>query len=30
MAIGWGASFVVRFMIGLAMIGIWLLWTMNR
>jgi uncharacterized protein YqgC (DUF456 family) len=30
MAIGWGASFVVRFMIGLAMIGIWLLWAMNR
>ncbi len=30
MAIGWGASFVVRFMIGLAMIGIWLVWAINR
>jgi uncharacterized protein YqgC (DUF456 family) len=30
MAIGWGASFVVRFMIGLAMIGIWLVWALNR
>jgi uncharacterized protein len=30
MAIGWGAAFVVRFMIGLAMIGIWLVWAINR
>jgi uncharacterized protein YqgC (DUF456 family) len=30
MAIGWGASFVVRFMLGLAMIGIWLVWAINR
>ena len=29
-AIGWGASFVVRFMLGLAMIGIWLVWAINR
>lgn len=30
LAIGWGASFVVRFLIGLAMIGIWLVWAINR
>jgi uncharacterized membrane protein YgaE (UPF0421/DUF939 family) len=30
LAIGWSASFVVRFMIGLAMIGIWLVWAINR
>jgi len=30
LAIGWGASFVVRFFIGLAMIGIWLVWSLNR
>jgi len=30
LAIGWGASFVVRFFIGLAMIGIWLAWALNR
>jgi hypothetical protein len=30
LAIGWGASFVVRFFIGLAMIGIWLVWALNR
>jgi len=30
LAIGWGASFVVRFMIGMAMIGIWLAWALNR
>ncbi len=30
MAVGWGASFVVRFMLGLAMIGIWLVWAINR
>jgi uncharacterized protein YqgC (DUF456 family) len=29
-AIGLGASFVVRFMLGLAMIGIWLVWAINR
>ncbi len=28
--IGWGASFVVRFFIGLAMIGLWLVWALNR
>jgi uncharacterized protein YqgC (DUF456 family) len=28
--IGWGTSFVVRFFIGLAMIGIWLAWVLNR
>lgn len=30
LAIGWGASFVVRFFVGLAMIGIWLVWALNR
>ncbi len=30
LAIGWGASFVVRFFIGLAMIGIWLVWALSR
>jgi len=29
LAIGWGASFVARFFIGLAMIGIWLVWALN-
>jgi uncharacterized protein YqgC (DUF456 family) len=28
--IGWGTSFVVRFFIGLAMIGIWLGWALNK
>jgi uncharacterized protein YqgC (DUF456 family) len=28
--IGWGTSFVVRFFIGLAMIGIWLAWALNK
>ncbi len=28
--IGWGASFVVRFFIGLVMIGIWLAWVINQ
>jgi uncharacterized protein YqgC (DUF456 family) len=28
--IGWGTSFVVRFFIGLAMIGVWLIWALNR
>jgi len=27
--IGWGASFIVRFFIGLAMIGLWLVWALN-
>ena len=30
LAIGWGASFVVRFLIGLVMIGLWLVWTLSR
>jgi uncharacterized protein YqgC (DUF456 family) len=30
MAIGLGASYVVRFMLGLAMIGLWLVWVINR
>ncbi len=30
LAIGWGASFIVRFFIGLAMIGLWLVWALNR
>jgi uncharacterized protein YqgC (DUF456 family) len=30
LAIGWGAAFVVRFLIGAAMIGIWLVWATNR
>lgn len=30
LAIGWGVSFVVRFFIGLAMIGLWLIWAVNR
>jgi uncharacterized protein YqgC (DUF456 family) len=30
LAIGWGASFVVRFFVGLAMIGIWLVWALNK
>jgi uncharacterized protein YqgC (DUF456 family) len=30
MAIGWGSAFVVRFLIGLAMIGIWMVWAINR
>ena len=30
-AINWlGASFVVRFFIGLAMIGLWVVWALNR
>ena len=28
--IGWGASFVVRFFIGLTMIGVWLIWALNK
>lgn len=30
LAIGWGSAFVVRFLIGAAMIGIWLVWAINR
>jgi uncharacterized protein YqgC (DUF456 family) len=30
LAIGWGSAFVVRFFIGVAMIGVWLVWTLNR
>lgn len=30
LAIGWGASFVIRFFLGLAMIGIWLVWALNK
>ena len=30
MAIGWGAAFVVRFLIGVAMIGIWMMWALNQ
>ncbi len=28
--IGWGASFVVRFFIGLVMISLWLVWAIKR
>src|SRR5512143_182097 len=28
--IGWGTSFVVRFFIGLTMIGLWLVWAINK
>jgi hypothetical protein len=30
LAIGWGSAFVVRFFIGVAMIGLWLVWALNR
>ena len=30
MAIGWGAAFVVRFLIGAAMIGTWMVWALNQ
>ena len=30
LAIGWGSAFVVRFFIGAAMIGVWLVWAINR
>jgi uncharacterized protein YqgC (DUF456 family) len=30
LAIGWGTSFVARFFIGLVMIGLWLVWAVNR
>ena len=29
LAVGWGLSFVVRFFIGLIMIGVWLIWALN-
>lgn len=28
--IGWGASFLARFFIGLLMIGLWLIWALNN
>lgn len=28
LAIGWGSAFVVRFFIGAAMIGLWLIWAL--
>jgi uncharacterized protein len=28
MAIGWGWAFVIRFIIGLVMIGLWLIWAL--
>ena len=30
LAIGWGTAFVARFLIGLFMIGVWLVWTLTR
>jgi uncharacterized protein YqgC (DUF456 family) len=30
LVIGWGLSFVVRFFIGLVMIGLWLVWAFNK
>ena len=30
LAVGWGSAFVVRFFIGVAMIGLWLIWALNR
>jgi uncharacterized protein len=30
LAIGWGSAFMVRILIGAAMIGIWLVWAINR
>ncbi len=30
MAVGFGASYIVRLMLGLAMIGLWLIWVINR
>jgi len=30
LAIGWGSAFVVRVLIGAAMIGVWLVWAINR
>lgn len=28
--LGWGASFIVRFFIGLSMIGLWVIWAINE
>jgi uncharacterized protein YqgC (DUF456 family) len=30
MAVGWGSAFVVRLFLSLAMIGLWLVWAINR
>ena len=30
LAIGWGSAFMVRILIGAAMIGVWLVWAINR
>ena len=30
LVIGWGLSFVVRFFIGLVMIGVWLVWAFHK
>lgn len=30
LALGWGASFFVRFAIGLLMLGVWLFWALGR
>ncbi len=30
LAVGWGTAFIVRFVIGLVMIGTWLGWALNR
>jgi len=30
LAVGWGSAFVVRVFIGLVMIGLWLVWALNR
>jgi len=30
LAVGWGLSFVVRFFIGVAMVGLFLIWALNR
>ena len=30
LVIGWGLSFVVRFIIGLVMIGLWLVWAFHK
>jgi hypothetical protein len=30
LAIGWGSGFIVRVLIGAAMIGVWLVWAINR
>lgn len=30
LAIGWGSAVVVRFFIGVAMVGLWLVWSLNK